>query len=62
MGPKPVLSFEEWAASLCEAAPATRDDVPITSDGRRLDSKEKVLNFLAEIEAERADAAAAQHG
>ncbi len=29
------------------------DDVSITTDGRRLDSKEKVLEFLAELEAVR---------
>lgn len=32
----------------------TADDVSITYDGRRLDSKEAVLEFLAELEAERA--------
>ena len=33
--------------------PATSDDVSVTSDGVRLDSKEKVLAFLAELERER---------
>lgn len=33
--------------------PPTDDDVSITKDGRRLDSKEKVLAFLAELELER---------
>lgn len=32
---------------------ATSDDVSITSDGVRLDSKEKVLAFLGELELER---------
>ena len=32
---------------------ATSDDVSITSDGVRLDSKEKVLAFLGELERER---------
>jgi hypothetical protein len=29
------------------AAPSTPDDVPITADGRRLDTAEKVLAYLA---------------
>jgi hypothetical protein len=51
---KRVLTGEEWvaAASKIDRTP-TPDDVSITLDGRRLDSKEKVLEFLAEIEAER---------
>lgn len=32
---------------------ATSDDVSITSEGVRLDSKEQVLAFLAELERER---------
>lgn len=32
------------------ASPPTPDDVPITRDGRRFDTKEKVLSFLAELE------------
>jgi hypothetical protein len=35
-------------------SPASDDEVPITLDGRRLDTKEKVLQFLAELQAERA--------
>lgn len=34
--------------------PRTRDDVSITSDGVRLDSKAKVLAFLEQLKAERA--------
>ncbi len=41
------LDHVEWA-------PSTDDEVPITLDGRRLDTKEKVLKFLAELEAQRA--------
>lgn len=36
------------------AGPSTADDVSITRDGRRLDSKEAVLAWLAEVEADRA--------
>ena len=46
----PVLSFEELAASLRDAPPSTADDVSITWDGRRLDSREKVMSFLAELD------------
>jgi hypothetical protein len=49
-----VLTAEEWIAATSNIdRPPTPDDVSITLDGRRLDSKEKVLEFLAEIEAER---------
>ncbi|MDQ6614808.1 MAG: hypothetical protein M3083_08690 [Actinomycetota bacterium] len=36
------------------APPPTLDDVSITMDDRRLDTKESALAFLAETEAERA--------
>lgn len=48
------LSGDEFVARVRAAAPATPDDVSITLDGRRLDSKEAVLAWLAEVEAERA--------
>ena len=38
--------------------PPTDDEVPITADGRRLDTPEKVIAFLEEINAERAARAA----
>jgi hypothetical protein len=41
------LDHVEWS-------PSTDDEVPITLDGRRLDSKEKILEFLAELQAQRA--------
>jgi hypothetical protein len=51
---KPARSFDEWVA---EAGKITReptpDDVSITLDGTRLDSKDKVLAFLADLEVER---------
>jgi len=40
------LDHVEWS-------PSTDDEVPITLDGRRLDTKEKVLDFLAELESQR---------
>jgi hypothetical protein len=48
----PVLTFEELADAV-RRAPSPADDVSITWDGRRLDSKEKVLRFLAELEVAR---------
>jgi hypothetical protein len=48
------LSAEELSARVEHAPPATRDDVSITSDGRRLDSKDAVMAWLAEVEADRA--------
>ena len=34
--------------------PRTDDEVPVTADGRRLDTPEKVIAFLEEINAKRA--------
>lgn len=42
------------------AAPPTPDDVSITLDGRRLDTKEKVIEFFTELETELAAARAAE--
>jgi hypothetical protein len=49
----PVLTFEKLADALRSAPSPTADDASITWDGRRLDSKEKVLRFLAELRAAR---------
>jgi hypothetical protein len=46
------LSAEEFTERVGKAAPATVDDVSITRDGRRLDSKQAVLAWVAEVEAE----------
>ena len=54
MGAQPVLNVEQLAEATRVAQPRTADDVSITWDGRRLDSREKVLEFLAELETERA--------
>ena len=42
------LSREEIREMSRDLPPPTSDDVSITADGVRLDSKEKVLAFLAE--------------
>ncbi|MGH9120649.1 MAG: hypothetical protein ACRDYC_01670 [Acidimicrobiales bacterium] len=53
MAAKPVLSFEEVAEALRNAPPATADDVSILPDGRRVDSRESALAWLAELAAAR---------
>jgi len=52
---EPVLTVEQLAEVARDAQPRTADDVSVTWDGRRLDSREKVLAFLAEVEASRDD-------
>lgn len=51
--PMRVLTWDEWNELARNALPPTPDDVSITSDGRRLDTAEKVIEFFAELEAER---------
>jgi hypothetical protein len=59
MAAEPVMSAEELFERVRNAPPPTEDDVTILWDGRRLDSKEKVLEWLAEVEAVRAEEATA---
>ena len=49
--PLQVMTSEEFSELLRQAAAPTADDVPITSDGQRLDSKEKALAFCADLAA-----------
>jgi len=53
-GAEPILTFEELAEAVKHAPPPTDDDVSITWDGRVINTKEKLLAFLKEIDAERA--------
>lgn len=53
MSVEPVLTAEELAEALRHAPPATPDDVTVLSDGRRIDSREIALEWLAELAAER---------
>jgi len=46
------ITLDELQAALDGADPPTPDDVSITLDGRRLDSKEAVLAWLAVVEAD----------
>jgi hypothetical protein len=54
-----VLTRKEFNEMLRDAPPPTVDDVSITIDGRRLDSKEAVLEFFAQLDAELAAETAA---
>jgi hypothetical protein len=51
---KPVLTAEELAEALRHAEPATPDDVTVLPDGRRIDSRESAMAWLAELDATRA--------
>jgi hypothetical protein len=59
MGVQPVLTAEQLIERVRSAPPPTDDDVTILWDGRRIDSREKALEWLAEIEVARAEEAAA---
>ena len=48
-----AISGETVNEMLRIAPPPTGDDVSITVDGRRLDSKEAVVAFFAELDGER---------
>jgi hypothetical protein len=50
---------EEVIERMRHAGPPTPDDVTILWDGRRLDSREAVMEWLAEVDAKRAEDARA---
>lgn len=49
-----VVGFCDSARELAGDRAPTADDVPITRDGRRLDTPDKVRAFIAQINADRA--------
>jgi hypothetical protein len=49
------MTAEEWFEGMRNARPPTADDVTVLWDGRRLDSREAVMEWLAEVEAKRAE-------
>ncbi len=53
--PLRVMTSDEFNELLSDAPPPTADDVSITVDGERLDTKEKVLAFCERLAAERAE-------
>ena len=59
MAAQPVMTAEEWLEGMRHARPPTTDDVTILWDGRRLDSRKAVMEWLAEVEVKRAEEAAA---
>ena len=48
-----VRTFEDLAEAMRNAPPPTDDDVTILEDGRRIDSKEAALQWLAEVQVRR---------
>lgn len=48
-----VLTADQLRDMHRDLPPPTPDDVSVTNDGRRLDTKEKVIEFFAELDAER---------
>ncbi|HVX22720.1 MAG TPA: hypothetical protein VHB02_15330 [Acidimicrobiales bacterium] len=58
MSVQPVMTAEEWFLAMEKAEPPTEDDVTVLLDGRRLDSREAVLQWLEEVQAERSAGAA----
>jgi hypothetical protein len=56
---EPVISADELVECVRQAPPPTDVDVSILWDGRRIDSREAALQWLAEVAAQRAGVAAA---
>jgi hypothetical protein len=54
---QPVMTAEEWFDGMRDAGPPTPDDVTVLWDGRRLDSRDAVMEWLAEVDAKRAEEA-----
>lgn len=55
-----MITAEEWFERMRDAAPPTDDDVTMLWDGRRLDSREKVLEWLAEVDEKRREESTAR--
>ncbi len=53
------MTAEELIERVRHTAPPALDDVTILWDGRRLDSRESAMEWLAEVEAKRAEEAVA---
>lgn len=59
MAAQPVMNVEELAEALRQAPPPSEDDVTLLWDGRRLDTREAAMEWLAEVAAKRAEEALA---
>lgn len=55
MAAQPVMTAEEWFEGMRHARPPASDDVTVLWDGRRLDSREAVMEWLTEVEVKRAE-------
>lgn len=55
--PMRVLTWKEWGEMTRRLPGPTDDDVSITTDGRRLDTAEKVVEFFAGLDADRSSIA-----
>jgi hypothetical protein len=62
MAAQPVMTADELVERVRHAGPPTEDDVTILWDGRRLDSREAALEWLAEVAAKRAEEAIGADG
>ena len=62
MAAQPVMTAEELVERVGQAGLPTEDDVTILWDGRRLDSREAALEWLAEVAAKRAEEAIGADG
>jgi hypothetical protein len=59
MAAQPVMTAEELIERVRRAGPPASDDVTILWDGRRLDSREAAMEWLAEVAAKCTEEAAA---
>jgi hypothetical protein len=55
MTAQPVMTAEEWFEGMRHGRPPIAEDVTTLWDGRRLDSREAVMEWLAEVEVKRAE-------
>jgi hypothetical protein len=62
MAAQPAMTAEELVERVGRAGPPTQDDVTILWDGRRLDSREAAMEWLAEVAAKRAEVAIGADG
>jgi hypothetical protein len=56
------MTVEELAEALRHAPAPSEDDVTVLWDGRRVDSREAVMEWLAEVAVKRAEEAATAGG
>jgi hypothetical protein len=62
MAAEPVMTAERSLEEMRNAAPPSEDDVTVLWDGRRIDCREAAMQWLAELEAQRAEDSALSDG